>query len=60
MKMNQRRLVLLQRVENPYKDLDDINEIDLKEYHMKLNTEKKQIERGYSRVFLFSLNFLFT
>ena len=27
---------------------------------MKLNTEKKQIERGYSRVFLFSLNFLFT
>ena len=36
--------------ENPYKDLDDVNEIDLSEYQVKVKTEKEQIKRGYSRV----------
>ena len=27
--------------ENPYKDLDDVNEIDLREYQAKVKTEKK-------------------
>ena len=36
--------------ENPYKDLDDVNEIDLREYQVKVKTEKKQIKRGYSHV----------
>ena len=34
----------------PYKDLDDVNEIDLREHHVKVKTEKEQIKRGYSRV----------
>ena len=36
--------------ENPYKDLDDVNELDLREYKMKVKTEKEQIKRGYSCV----------
>ena len=32
----------------PYKNLD-VNEIDLREYQVKVKTEKKQM-RGYSRV----------
>ena len=36
--------------ENPYKDLDDFNEIDLREYQVKVKKEKEQIKRGYSRV----------
>ena len=35
--------------ENPYKDLDDVNEIDLREHQVKVKTEKEQIKRGYSR-----------
>ena len=34
--------------ENPYKDLDDVNETELREYQKKVKTEKKQIKRGYS------------
>ena len=33
--------------ESPYKDLDDVNEIDLREYQVKAKTGKKKIERGY-------------
>ena len=33
--------------ENSYKDLDDINEIDLSEYQLKVKTEKEQIKRGF-------------
>ena len=36
--------------ENPYKDLDDVNEIDLREYQVKVKREKEQIKREYSRV----------
>ena len=36
--------------ENPYKDLDDVNEFDLREYQVKVKTEKEQTKRGYSRV----------
>ena len=36
--------------ENPYKDLDDVNEIDLREYQVKVKTEKEQVKRGYSPV----------
>ena len=36
--------------QNPYKGLDDVNKIDLREYQVKLKTEKEQIKRGYSRV----------
>ena len=36
--------------ENPYKDLDDVNEIDLREYQVKVKTKKEQIKRGYSHV----------
>ena len=36
--------------ENPYKDLDDVNEIDWKEYQVKVETEKKQTKRRYSPV----------
>ena len=35
--------------ESPYKDLDDVNEIDFREYQVKAKTGKKKIERGYSR-----------
>ena len=35
---------------NPYKDLDDVNKIDLREYQVKVKTEKEQIKRRYSRV----------
>ena len=28
--------------ENPYKDLDDIDEIDFREYKVKVKTEKEQ------------------
>ena len=28
--------------ENPYKDLDDIDEIDFREYQVKVKTEKEQ------------------
>ena len=55
--MNQRRLVLLPRVENPYKHLDDVNEVDLREYHVKVKTEEEQIKRGYSRVTLIFVKF---
>ena len=34
--------------ENPYKDLDDVNEIDLRRYQVKVKTKKEQIERGCS------------
>ena len=36
--------------ENPYKDLDDVNQMDLREYQVKVKTEKEQIKREYSRV----------
>ena len=36
--------------ENPYKDLDDVYKFDLKKYQVKVNAEKEQIQRGYSRV----------
>ena len=36
--------------ENPYEDLDDINEFDLREYQVKVRTEKEQIKRRYSCV----------
>ena len=36
--------------ENPYKDLDDVNEIDWKEYQVNVETEKKQTKRRYSPV----------
>ena len=36
--------------ENPYKDLDDVNDIDLREYQVKVKPEKEQIKRGYCRV----------
>ena len=36
--------------ENPYKDLDDVNDIDLREYKVKVKTEREQIKRKYSRV----------
>ena len=35
---------------HPYKDLDDVIKIDLKEYQVKVKTEKEQIKRRYSRV----------
>ena len=36
--------------ENPCKDLDDVNEFDLRKYQVKVKTEKEQTKRGYSRV----------
>ena len=36
--------------DNPYKDLDDVNEIDLSEYQVKVKTEKEQTKRRYSLV----------
>ena len=36
--------------ENPYKDLDVVNEMDLTKYQVKVNTEKEQTKKGYSRV----------
>ena len=36
--------------ENPYKDLNDVNEIDFREYQVKVKTEKEQIKQGYSHV----------
>ena len=36
--------------EDPYQDLDDVNEIDLKEYRVKVKTEKELIKRGFFRV----------
>ena len=33
---------------NPCKDLDDVNEIDFREYQVKVKTKMKQIKRGYS------------
>ena len=36
--------------ENPYKDLDGVNEMDLTKYKVQVNTEKEQIKKGYSRV----------
>ena len=36
--------------EDPYKDLDDVNETDLRKYQMKVKAEKEQIKRGYSCV----------
>ena len=36
--------------ENPYQDLDDVNEIDLREYRVKVKTEKELIKRGCFRV----------
>ena len=36
--------------ENPYKDLDDVSKVDLREYQVKLKTEKEQIKRVCSRV----------
>ena len=35
---------------NPYKDLDDVNGIDLRECQVKVKTEKEPIKGGYSRV----------
>ena len=31
---------------NPYKDLDNVNEFDLREQQVKVKTEKEQIKRG--------------
>ena len=36
--------------ENPFKDLDGVNGIDLTKYQVKVNTEEEQIKKGYSRV----------
>ena len=36
--------------ENPCRDLDDINEIDLRKYQVKVMTEKEQIKRRHSRI----------
>ena len=36
--------------ENPYQDLDDVNEIDLRECRVKVKTEKELIKRGCFRV----------
>ena len=36
--------------ENPYEGLDNVNDIDLREYQVKVKTEKEQIKRGSSRV----------
>ena len=36
--------------ENPYKDLDDVNEIALRENQVKVKTKKEQIKRGHYRV----------
>ena len=36
--------------ENPYKDLDDVNEIALRENQVKAKTEKEQIKGGHYRV----------
>ena len=36
--------------ENAYKDLDDVNETDLRKYQMNVKAEKEQIKRGYSCV----------
>ena len=42
--------------ENPYKDLDDVNEFDLREYQVKVKTEKEQIKRRFeAKIFLFTL-----
>ena len=43
--------------ENPFKDLDDVNEIDLREYKVKVKAEKEQIKRGYSGVLLTFIKF---
>ena len=36
--------------ENPYVDLDDVNEFDFREQQAKEKPEKEQIKKGYSRV----------
>ena len=36
--------------ENPYEDLNDVNEIGLRENQVEAKIEKEQIKRGYSRV----------
>ena len=36
--------------ENPYENLDDINDFDLREYQVKVKTENEQIKIRYSRV----------
>ena len=36
--------------ENSGKNLDDVNENDLRAYQVKVKTEKEPIKRGYSRV----------
>ena len=35
--------------ENPYKDLDDVNYIALREYQVKVKREQEQIKRESSR-----------
>ena len=32
---------------NPYKDLEYVNEIDLRKYEVTIRTKKEQIKRGY-------------
>ena len=48
--MNLRHFVLFSVSENPFKDVPDVNEIDLREYQVIVKTEKEKIKRGYSRV----------
>ena len=36
--------------ENPYKDLDDVNYVALREYQLRVKAEKGKINREYSRV----------
>ena len=36
--------------ENPYKDLNDVNYVDLREYQLRVKAEKGKINREYSRV----------
>ena len=50
MRMNQIGLAPASVNEDPYKDLDDVNEFDLRKYQVKVKAEKEQIQRGYSRV----------
>ena len=40
-------------IKNPYKDLNDVNDIDLSEYQVKVRTEKGQIKSFQFNVLTF-------
>ena len=46
--------------ENPYKDLDDVNEFDLREYQVKVKTEKEQIKRRFEAKNFYLLYYIST